>query len=90
MTNAKAIHQLLVDKANELDLPKAYHKDLDYHDLVTLKEVKDDQVLLWGIGEMGTYMLKLKPKESPSYWIYAVKGVDYWFLIKDGKLEEVK
>ena len=89
MDNAEAIHQLLVAKANELNLPQAFHRDLNVHDLNSLKEAPNGQLMLWGIGEMGTHMLRLSGISAGHYYTTYIKGVDHWFLIKDGKLEEV-
>lgn len=89
MTNAIEVHGLLMEQARTLDLPKAFHRDLEFHDLNALQEIPDGQLLLWGIGECGTHMIKLDRYESPEFYAKRIHNVDHWFLIRDGKLEPV-
>jgi hypothetical protein len=89
MDNAREIHARLVATAQRLDLPKAFHRDLTEHDLTALTEAPNGQLLLWGIGECGTHMIRLKSYESPKWAIQGIHNVEHWFLIRNGQLEEV-
>lgn len=64
----------LKEEAARQDLPKAYHADLDTHDLKAVTDLGSNKPFLWALRECGTHLIPVDTKDAHK-WIKGIAQV---------------
>ena len=80
MSNIEPAYTAICTRAAELQLPKAYHDDLNIHDRNAVSKYGSATRLLWAAREYGTHLFPLDAKHWMSHeemckWVLATISV---------------